>query len=45
MQRKIGATTLAAPEADVDRSTVNRKLSTYHVVSATLLQVLAAVQI
>lgn len=45
MQRKIGATTLAAPEADGDRSTASRKLSTYHVVSATLLQVLAAVQI
>lgn len=45
MQRKIGAAILAAPQVDGDRSTASRKLSTYHVVSATLLQVLAAVQI
>ena len=44
-REKTGATTLTAPEVDGDRSTVSRKLSTYHVVSATLLQVLAAVQI
>ncbi len=44
MQRKNRGDAHAAPQADGDRSAVSRKLSTYHVVSATLLQVLAAVQ-
>lgn len=43
-QRKNRGDAHAAPQADGDRSAVSRKLSTYHVVSATLLQVLAAVQ-
>ncbi len=44
-QRKNRGDDTRRPGADGDRSTVSRKLSTYHVVSATLLQVLAAVQI
>lgn len=43
-RKKTGRRYSPPRKDDMDRSAISRKFSTYHVVSGTLLQVLAAVQ-